>query len=126
MFRFYSDPALTTPLSSLTLANIVGAGAVPAVVYFGNPIAGTVLTGAPITVSVADANAGAGLPATAVKIASSEAGLSAAGQSVDLGSAIAAGVAGAVEIWLAADTGAAAAGLYNDLSLVTSTVTEST
>ena len=126
MFRFYSDPALTAPLTALVLANLIGTGPVPAVVYFGNPVTGTVLTGDPITVSVSDASGGTGLASTVVKVALTESGLAAAGQSVSLGSSLAAGVDNAASIWLAADTGAAAAGWYGDLSIATSLVMEST
>lgn len=126
MFRFFSDPALTAPLTSLPLANLVGAGPVPAVIYFGNPVAGTVLSGDPITVSVVDAQTGSGLPATAVRVALSEGDLESAGQSVSLGATLLAGVDGAVAIWLLADTGAAAAGWYTDLTITTSLVVEST
>lgn len=132
MFRFYSDPALTTPISTLSATTLIDGGSsapISAVVYFGKPGAGRQVTpasGTQITVSPADANAGSGLSATAVKLALSEAALQGAtpGAALALGASIASGAANSVAIWVSISAGAATAGTYTDLSLITNSMVE--
>lgn len=132
MFRFYADPALTTPLSTLSLTTLIGSGdsePVSAVVYFGKPGGGRYIdpeSGEHITVSVADTSPAAGLPAASVKLSLSEAGLASAtgGAALELGEYLESGVGNAVAIWVAVDAGAVPSGAYTDLSLVTSVVIE--
>ncbi len=131
-FQFFLDPALTTEASGFSLLTMLDDGsavAVPAVVYFGAADAGIVAlpaSGAAITVAPVDSDPAAGLPATAIRLALTEAGLATAapGNPLALGTEIAGGVAGAVAIWIAADTGGAGLGSYTDLSLETSMIAE--
>lgn len=132
MFRFYSDPALTTPISTLSATTLIDGGSsapISAVVYFGKPGVGRQVTpaiGTQITVSPVDANAGSGLPATAVKLALSEAALQSAtpGAALALGANVASGAENSVAIWVSISAGAATAGTYTDLSLVTNSMVE--
>lgn len=132
MFRFYADPALTTPVSNLPVVSLFDGSAgepVATVVYFGNPTAGRVLSAEvddEIEVAVVDAAAGAGLPATAVRLALTEAGLSSAtpGAMLALGASLSSGASANVAVWLSIDTGTAVIGDYTDLSLVTNSLIE--
>lgn len=128
-WAFYSDPALTTPVSTLAVTTLLSGDAVNQVVYFGNPAAGLTLAPAiddSITVAVIDAATGSGLPAAAVRLATSEAALVSAtpGVPLDLGASLASGAGGSVAVWLQVAPGAAAAGAYNDLSLATNDLVE--
>ena len=132
MFRFYADPALTTPLTTLALTTLIGSvGSEPvsAVVYFGKPGSGRVIdpeSGTHITVSAVDSNLTAGLPAAAVKLALSETELDTAtgGAVLAISEYIESGVSNAVAIWVAVDAGEVSAGTYTELSLVTNTLVE--
>lgn len=132
MFGFYADPAMTTPVTTLPIVSLFDgtAGAAAAtVVYFGNPTAGYELaaeTDEQIEVAVVDASSGAGLPATAVKLALTEAGLATAtaGAALEIGAVLSSGAGNQVSIWIAIATGAAAVGDYTDLSLGTNTLLE--
>lgn len=132
MFGFYADPALTTPLTSLSLTTMIDGATVipsPAVAYFGSTDAGRALEnygGGQITVSAVDASAGAGLPANAVLLALTEAGLATAtgGEALEIGASLTSGAANCVAVWVAVDA-SAGIGTYTDLSLTTSQVVES-
>lgn len=125
MFRFFADPALTSPLDSLRLTTLIdGSGGAPvaAVVYFGKPAAGRILAAAagPITVSVVG---GSDLSA---RLSLTEAGLFAAiaGDPVEIGDSIISGAKNCVPIWIAVDANGAATGDYAALSLATNTLME--
>lgn len=132
MFSFFADPALTTPLTTLAMTTMLDGDAVlpsPAVVYFGSPDADRTLTnygGGEITVSAVDASPASGLPASAVLLAMSEAGLASAtgGEALEIGASLASGAENCVAIWVAVDA-TAAIGTYTDLSIQHSPVVES-
>lgn len=132
MFGFYSDPAMTTPLTLLSLLSLFDGSsgeAVTGVVYFGNPASGKLLLpaeDAAIEISVTDSASGTGLPASAVKLALTEAGLASAtpGAALSLGASRTSGAGNQVEVWVAVDTGAAPVGDYLDLGLVTNSIVE--
>lgn len=127
MFRFYADQALTTPVNRLSVVTLLSAGdpdPVAAVVYFGSQDATAELSaadGGDITISVA---AGGDIPASAVRLALSEAGLATAagGAALNIGFPVAGGAAGALAVWIAVDTDGAI-GRYS-ISLQTSEVVE--
>ncbi len=132
-FGFFHDAALTQPVSAVAPYLRYGSadGAVPfadGVVYLGSaddtrqaqvsPAVGTPGT-THISVSVLDADVGAGIPASAVKMALSSGGLDVAtgGAPLDLGvTSIAGGVVGAVPIHIRV-SGITTEGDYTDLSL---------
>lgn len=134
-FGFYSDAGLTTPLGALSVVQAAdgSAAAVDSVVYFGSPSAGKKAQAtsnpgvAPVFVSIADSAAGAGLAATAVKLAASSGGLAAAvaGNPLSLGVQVLSGSANAVAVHVRIKTPAVAVGNYTDLSLATPDLTES-
>lgn len=130
-FGFYLDPALTTLFTGkLAFAQDVDAPA-PAdrVLYLGNPAAGKTLYAASnpgvdsILVSIVDAATGSGLPASAVKLASTAGGLAGAtaGAALNLGTSIAGGAAGARAVHVRVSY-TAAQGSFADLSLQTNQV----
>lgn len=127
MFRFYADKALTTPVNRLSVVTLLSAGdpePVSAVVYFGSQDATAELFAASagdITISVA---AGGDIPASAVRLALSEAGLASAagGAALNIGFPVAGGAGGALAVWVAVDVDGAV-GRYT-ISLQTSEVVE--
>lgn len=127
MFRFFADQALTTPVNRLSVVTLLSAGdpePVAAVVYFGSQDATTELSAASagdISISVA---VGGDLPASAVRLALSQAGLATAlgGAALNIGSTVAGGAGGALAVWIAVDTDGAV-GRYS-ISLRTSEVIE--
>lgn len=74
-----------------------------------------------IVLSVIDANAGAGNPTTAVKLATTKAGLDSAvaGDPLNAGVEIAGGAAGAFEYWMRVEDLTDTVGQYTDLSVET-------
>jgi len=129
MFKFFSDPALTTPVTTLSLVTMLDGATVtpaPAVVYFGSTDAAQLVIndgGGQITVSAVDSAPASGLPASAVRLSMTEAALSSASGALEIGSSIAGGVANAVAVWVAVDA-SALPGVYTDLSLITSQIVE--
>jgi len=129
MFQFFSDPALTTPIASLPLVTMLDGSTInpaPAVVYFGSTDAVRSVTnygGGQITVSAVDSAPASGLPASSVRLSLTEAGLSSASGSLEIGSSVDGGAANAVAVWVAANA-SAAIGIYTDLSLATSQIVE--
>lgn len=110
-FRFYTDPALTTPLDRplyLFMSSAAGASG-DGVLYLGSTVPGRVLQAtaepgvAVVSVSI-DGGAG-GLPVNAVRLASSAAGLDSAvpGASLDLGVEIASQIAVAIHFRVTQD-----------------------
>lgn len=133
---FFLDAGLTTPLSSLAVAQQSdGAGAAEdRVIYLGSPVASKRFRDAAspgvaqINVSITDMASGTGAAASAVKLATSAAGLATAtaGAALTLGTQINSGVGGAVAIYIRIDTPALAEATYNDLGLHINNLIEST
>jgi len=130
MFKFFSDPALTTEIESLSVSTMLDgstATPVPTVVYFGNDESGSVTKegGGQITVYPVDSDSGSGVAASSVRLALTEAGLSSAtgGAALEIGSSIASGSANAVAVWVSVSANIAP-GIYTDISLATSTLIE--
>lgn len=123
MLTFFADPAGTTPLLALPVNTFLALAATRVAIWVG--YAGTAGTIRPavddqITLRVADAAEGAGYPASAVRLALSEAGLDTAGAGapLDIAESIAAGTR--VEVWIEVSSAAPAApDAYVDLSLST-------
>jgi hypothetical protein len=134
-FGFFADAGLTTPATSLAAVQAAdgSADAVDSVVYFGSMASGKKAQATsdpgvdPVYVSIADSATGAGLAATAVKLAASSGGLGAAiaGNPLSLGAQVLSGSANAVAVHVRIKTPAVAVGNYTDLSLVTPDLTES-
>jgi hypothetical protein len=136
-FQFYHDSALTQPVTSgnpitATQDTTNTLAAVDKQLWFGSTTSSVKAraTSSPgvaqISVSIADANAGTGEPATAIKLASAQAGLTAAtaGAALNIGTQVLSGSANAVTFWARIDDATATAGSYTDLSLVTNTLDE--
>lgn len=138
-FGFYSDAALTTQLQTGTPLAVsqnltTGADPVDSIIYFGSPTtAGTVeaVDAADpgvndITLSVADAASGSGQPATAVRLALSAGGLDTAtpGAALAIGASVLSGAVNAVAIHVRIDDQTDTVGVYTDLSLTCSEITE--
>lgn len=126
-FGFFTDPGLTTALSgTLDFAQAIdgSTGAQQAILYFGSPSADRTLRAAanpgvdPIVLSVVDAGAGTGSPATDVTLALDPtfAGRT-AGAALTLGVQISGGVAAAVPIYVQVHDSTHAIAVNTDLSL---------
>lgn len=134
-FQFYSDAALTLPISSQGFTQAAD-GSIPPdqrLVYFGSTTASRTLKAVsnpgvdPINISVIDAATGSGEPATAVKMAATQAGLAAAvaGAVFSVGTQVLSGSANAKPVWIQVIDATAAVGTYTDLSLQTVACVES-
>lgn len=130
---FFSDAGLTAPLAALQfLAQADTAAQLDRVIYLGSPATGKKIQAAAnpgvavIELSVADADAAAGLAPANVKLALSAANLetAVAGAPLALGAEILAGAASSLAVHVRLAAGALAAGNYADLSLVTTPVIE--
>ena len=107
-----------------------GAGPTDRIVYFGPPAAGKTLQAAsapgtdPVQISVEDVAAGAGIAATAIKLALTAGGLDSAvaGAPLSIGTSIASG--SSVAIFVRTTQGVLGVGLYEDLSLTSNAVVE--
>lgn len=128
-FGFFHDSALTQPIEAgteLSGTHVSGVGTpIDTLIYFGSPYAGLKLQMAsapgvaPIIISIADANAGTGSPASEVKLALSSGGLASAtgGASLTLSHTVLSGTANAVPIYTRRTSALAASGYDTDLSL---------
>lgn len=134
MIGFFEDAGLTVP-AALLAATQASDGSAPAqdrVFYLGAQDAGVVYRAEsdpgvdPVVVSIADAAAGSGIAATAVRLATSLSGLASAtpGAALTLPATIAGGTAGAVAVWVRIDAPALAEGAHDDLSLTTNDLLE--
>lgn len=133
-FTFFSDPALTTPLAApVQFAQDKDSPvAVDKVVYFGSAVASRFAQAAsdpgidPIVISVVDANAGTGSPATDVKLALSSVGLdtAVAGAALSLPAQVDSGALGAVEIHIRVLDSTHTVGIKTDLSLASNVLAE--
>lgn len=136
-FKFYHDASLT---QEITVGNPLTAtqdtagilGPVDKTVYLGSTLTGNKAQVAAdpgvtaIVVSIADADAGTGAPATEFKLALSAGGLdtAVAGDPLTLSTSITSGVASAVPIYTRRDSALTVAGSYTDISLTTQTLLE--
>lgn len=121
-FALYHDAALTRPVTELALTgDCEGLGNPPKARLWAGPSPGLVTSaadGGDILLSVQ--SAGTGLPAGAVRLATSEADLANGGTRLSLGARIEA----AVPVWLQITTQGTAVGDYRNLELVTNTLKE--
>lgn len=99
--------------------------------YLGNADAGYIFQSAsdpgvdPITLSVVDAVPASGQPASAIKLATTQAGLAGAvgGADLELAATILSGSVNAVQIWVQFDDATATVATDTDISLALSTLT---
>lgn len=137
-FAFFHDAALTQQITSgnpLTATQDAsgGLGPVDKTIYFGSPSSGKQAQAEsdpgvdPIVISVVDANAGTGAPASEFKLALSSGGLASAvaGDPLTLSHTILSGTANAVPIYTRRASALTVAGAYSDVSLQTNSLTES-
>lgn len=121
-FGLFFDAARTRPVTELALtSDSEGVGAPQRQRLWAGPSAGLVAVaadGGDVVLSVQ--TAGAGLPVGSVKLAVTEAGLAAGGQSVSLGARI----DSAVPVWLQVTTQGTAVGDYSNLQLATNSLKE--
>jgi hypothetical protein len=136
-FKFYHDSALTSEITSgnpLTATQDTAGilGPVDKTIYLGSTLTGNEVQAESdpgvdaIVVSIVDADAGTGAPATEFKLALSSGGLASAiaGDPLTLSTSITSGVANAVPIYTRRDSALAVAGAYTDISLSTQTLIE--
>ena len=136
-FQFFHDAALSqeiTALNPLTATQDTAGllGAVDKTIYLGSPLTGNKaqVEANPgvtaIAVSIVDADAGTGAPATEFKLALSAGGLdtATAGAALTLSTSITSGAATAVPIYTRRESVLAVAGAYTDISLTTQTLLE--
>lgn len=136
-FKFYHDAALTqeiTALNPLTATQDTAGvlGPVDKTVYLGSVLTGNKVQDDanpgvdPIVVSIIDADALTGAPASEFKLALSAGGLdtAVAGAALTLSTSITSGVANAVPIYTRRDSALTVAGSYTDISLATQTLLE--
>lgn len=136
-FAFYHDAALTqeiTALNPLTATQDAAGvlGAVDKTIYFGSTLTGNKVQDSTnpgvtaIAVSIADADALTGAPATEFKLALTSGGLdtAVAGAALTLSTSITSGVANAVPIYTRRDSALTVAGSYTDVSLATQSLIE--
>ncbi len=99
--------------------------------YLGNADAGYIFQAAsdpgvdPITLSVVDAVPASGQPASAIKLATTQAGLASAtgGADLELAATLLSGSVNAVQIWVQFDDATATVATDNNISLALSTLT---
>lgn len=136
-FKFYHDAALTSEITALnpltaTQDTAGGLGAVDKTIYFGSTATGTKaqVSANPgvtaISISIVDANAGTGSPASEIKLALSSGGLAGAtgGAALTLSHTVTSGVANAVPIFTRRASALVVAGTHTDLSLATQSLVE--
>jgi len=136
-FKFYHDSALTQEITvgnPLTATQDTAglAGPVDKTIYLGSTLTGNKAQANSdpgvdaIVVSIVDADAGTGAPASEFKLALSSGGLASAtaGAALTLSTSITSGVANAVPIYTRRDSALAVAGAYTDISLATQTLIE--
>jgi len=124
-FNIFADSGLTVPAVPLAFAQLAGGAPVDRLVWFGSPAAGKKLQASSdpgadaLVLEIFDTDAGSGAPATALKLATSAAGLNTAtaGASLALGSTILSGAANAVPVFARADAGSATPVTYTDLQV---------
>ena len=136
-FQFYHDSALTQAITSgnpitATQDTTNTLGPVDKQVWFGSTSVSVKAraTSSPsvdqITVTPTDSASGSGEPNTAIKLATAQAGLTAAtaGAALSIGTQVLSGSANAMTFWLRIDDATLTAGSYTDLSLLTNSINE--
>jgi hypothetical protein len=133
-FGFFSDPALTTPISARLqfVQDAIAPQPLDKVVYFGSRLSGRVCKASanpgvdPVVLSVVDAASGAGSPVGDVRLALSSGGLASAvgGQALNLPAVIAGGQACAVAVHVRVLDSTGASGIHVDLTLQTGALKE--
>ncbi|KAI5914629.1 hypothetical protein [Thauera sp. 2A1] len=131
-WKCYADPGLTVELTTLDMQQATSGAPADAVIYFGSVSPNLTLQAAsapgtdPIAFSIIDANAGTGLPATAIRLALSYAGLASAtpGAALNIGTTLSSGAANKVAIYVRATSGSSTPATFTDLSLQTSLCVE--
>lgn len=134
-FQLFTDANLTIPFTgSLTAQqNVDGStGRQDFSLYLGSNTAGKLLKAESnpgvdqIVLSVVDAAAGSGHPASDVKLALTQGGLATAtgGASLNLGTTIQAGVVNALRIWVGMTDSTQVVGTSTELSLTTNNLAE--
>jgi hypothetical protein len=134
-FGFYHDSALTTPIGTGDEAdfNVIGTGYADLQIWFGSTATDrrARATSDPgtdqITVTPTDADAITGLATSAVKLATSQAGLTAAtaGAALEIGTQVLSGSANAFPFWVRVTSPTDTPAVHLDLSLVTNDLTDS-
>lgn len=133
-FKFFADPALTTPLlgSLAFVQESAGPVAADCVLYFGSRAVGKVLQAISnpgvdnIVLSIADAAPAGGSPAASVKLALSAGGLDTAvgGAALALGAELLSGLDNALAIHVRVLDSTGVAGVNSDLSVSMNAVGE--
>jgi hypothetical protein len=133
-FSFYFDSALTQPVSSGDPIPFTfeGAGSGDVQLWFGSTTSSVKVqaTSDPgtdsITITPTDSDSGTGEPNTAIKLATSQGGLTAAtaGAALAIGTTVNSGTGGAFSFWLRVTNVLTTVGVYTDLSLLTNNLTE--
>lgn len=131
---FYQDSGMTSSLSRLdaTQSDDGASDAADRVVYLGSPISGYKFQAASapgvddIAVGIIDSLTGLQIPATSIKLALTSGGLGAAvaGASIAIGTQILSGSANSVPVHVRIDIGITSGGIYENLSLSTSSTLE--
>jgi hypothetical protein len=128
-FAFWAEAGMTVPnTAGATITD--GLGPTDRIVYFGSPASGKTLQAAsapgtdPVQISIADANGGTGIDATALKLALTAGGLESAvaGAPLSIGTSISSG--SSIAIYVRTSQGALGVGSYADLSLTTNPCVE--
>ncbi|MCK9386073.1 MAG: hypothetical protein M0Q15_15800 [Nevskia sp.] len=135
-FKFYHDAALTQEITSgnpltATQETSGALGAVDKTIYLGSTVTGNKAQATsnpgvdPVVVSIADADAGTGAPATEFKLSLSPiTGAETAGAALTLSATLLSGVANAIPIYTRRVSALAVAGSYTDLTLQTNSLNE--
>lgn len=134
-FKFYTDAGLTTPLTGNLVSTQAADGSSDPVdfqIWVGSTASGKKLEAESnpgvdqIVVSVTDTTAGVGHLPTEVKLALTQAGLTAAtgGASLNLGLTILSLVANAVSFWIRVDDATGTVGTATELGITTNTLIE--
>lgn len=127
-FGFFHDAGLTTPVNSGN--PLSGPGDVQ--IWFGSNTANVKARAKsnpgvdPIKIQVLDSNSGGGQPATAIRLATSQAGLASAtpGSDLEIGPQVLSGVANAVPCWVRLTDQVGVTGSYTDLSIIHTDIDE--
>lgn len=128
-FAFWADAGMTVPNGAgATVTD--GAGPTDRIVFFGSPVPGKTLQAAsapgvdPVQISIADAAAGSGIAATALKLSLTFGGLASAvaGAPLSIGTTINSG--SSIAIYIRTTQGSLGVGTYADLSLTSNPVVE--
>lgn len=134
-WQLFHDSALTNPVEAgdpIALTAAYG-GSADLQLWYGSTTASVRIQSTtspgtnPITLTPVDAASGSGQPNTALKLASTQAGLASAtgGAALALGTTLSSGVGNAVSLWVRWTPSGTTAGTFTDLSINSNDVTES-